>query len=61
MFRLHDKNLFKVIKTLAQDDNIAECYRQKKQYIDAVVIYEADTVEGDIKDYDPQKKSQKCQ
>ena len=60
IFRLRDKNLFKkVIKTLAQDDNIAEYYRQKKQYIDAAVIYEADTVEGDIKDYDPKKKNLK--
>ena len=58
LFRLHDKNLFmKVIKTLAQDDNIAEHYKRQKHYIDAVVIYETDTVEGDIIDYDPKKKN----
>ena len=58
IFRLHDKHLFKkVIKTLAQDDDIAEHYKRQNQYIDAAVIYEADTVEGDIKDYDPKKKN----
>ena len=59
--RLHDKNLFKkVIKTLAQDDDIAEHYKRQKHYIiDAVVIYEADTVEEDIKNYDPKKKNLK--
>ena len=59
IFRLHDKNLKKVIKTLAQDDDIAEHYKRQKHYTDAVVIYEADTVEGDIKDYDPKKKNLK--
>ena len=60
IFRLHDKNLFKkVIKTLAQDDDIARHYKTMKHYIDAVVIYDADTVEGDIKDYDPKKKNLK--
>ena len=60
IFRLHDKNLFKkVIKTLAQDDDIAEQYKTQKHYIAAVVIYEADRVEGYIKDYDPKKKNLK--
>ena len=60
IFRLYDKNLFKkVIKTLAQDDDIARHYKTMKHYIDAVVIYDADTVEGDIKDYDPKKKNLK--
>ena len=60
IFRLRDKNLFeKVIKTLAQDDDIAEHYKRQKRHIDAEVIYEADTVEGDIKDYDPKKKNLK--
>ena len=60
IFRLYDKNLFKkVIKTLAQDDDIARHYKTMKHYIDAVVIYDADTVEGDIKDYDPKKEELK--
>ena len=55
-FRLEDKWTFnKVLKLLIEDDEIYDYVVRKdmKHYIDAIVIYGADVVDGNPQDHNP--------